>query len=51
MCKESRSKHLARVENKQCSPLSSLIYTDILTDYRKIKDHMLNIAEALAGEK
>ncbi|MCK5849562.1 MAG: Na/Pi cotransporter family protein [Kiritimatiellae bacterium] len=51
MMKESRSKHLARVESQQVSPLKSLVFTDMLTDYRKIKDHVLNIAEALAGEK
>jgi Na+/phosphate symporter len=29
----------------------SLIYTDMLTAYRRIKDHAFNIAEVLIGEK
>ena len=49
--KEYRSKHLARVENREVSPLKSLAFTDMLTSYRRIKDHALNIAEVLSGEK
>ena len=49
--KECRSKHLARVGDGLASPLKSLIYTDMLTSYRRIKDHAFNIAEVLAGEK
>jgi phosphate:Na+ symporter len=51
LVKESRTKHLARVESGKSSPLKSLIYTDMLTSYRRIKDHILNIAEVLGGEK
>jgi phosphate:Na+ symporter len=51
LVKESRTKHLARVEAGKASPLKSLIYTDMLTSYRRIKDHILNIAEVIAGEK
>ncbi len=46
-----RTKHLARVSEGKASPLKSLIYTDMLTSYRRIKDHCLNVAEVLAGEK
>jgi phosphate:Na+ symporter len=53
--KELRTRHLAKVGEKAgaevMSPLHSLIYTDILNAYRRMKDHALNIAEALAGEK
>jgi phosphate:Na+ symporter len=49
--KECRTKHLARVSEGKATPLKSLIYTDMLTSYRRIKDHCLNIAEVLAGEK
>jgi phosphate:Na+ symporter len=49
--KECRNKHLARVSDGKATPLKSLIYTDMLTSYRRIKDHCLNIAEVLAGEK
>jgi phosphate:Na+ symporter len=51
LVKQYRTKHLERVESGHISPLKSLIFTDILTSYRRIKDHGLNIAEALAGEK
>lgn len=47
--KDYRDKHLARVGTQSVSPLKSLIFNDMLTAYRKIKDHALNIAEALAG--
>ncbi len=49
--KESRDKHLVRMESKAASPLGSLVFTDVLNSYRRIKDHGLNIAEAVAGEK
>ncbi len=49
--KECRASHLARVGTGTTTPLKSLIYTDMLNSYRRIKDHALNIAEVLAGEK
>jgi phosphate:Na+ symporter len=49
--KEYRGKHLERVGTEHTSPLKSLIFTDMLNSYRRIKDHALNIAEALTGEK
>jgi phosphate:Na+ symporter len=49
--KELRAKHLERVGEKIMTPLHSLIYADILNAYRRVKDHALNIAEAVAGEK
>lgn len=49
--KDCRSKHLIRVGDGKASPLKSLIYTDMLSAYRRIKDHAFNIAEVLAGEK
>ena len=51
LMKRYRSEHLARVSNGLATPLKSLIYTDMLNSYRRIKDHGLNIAEVLAGEK
>jgi phosphate:Na+ symporter len=51
LMKDLRSRHFDRVKSKAASPFKSMAYTDILTAYRKIKDHTLNIAEALAGEK
>lgn len=49
--KECRSRHLVRVGEGVATPLKSLIFTDMLTSYRRIKDHAFNIAEVLAGEK
>jgi phosphate:Na+ symporter len=49
--KQCRTRHLTRVSDGKATPLKSLIYTDMLTSYRRIKDHCLNIAEVLAGEK
>ena len=51
LMKECRTKHLDRVEKKQTTALKSLIFTDMLNAYRRIKDHGLNIAEVMAGEK
>jgi len=51
LMKECRTKHLERVGTILTTPLKSLIYTDMLNAYRRIKDHALNIAEVLAGEK
>lgn len=49
--KQYRQLHLTRVDENKVTPLSSLVYTDMLNSYRRIKDHTLNIAEVLAGEK
>ena len=51
LMKKYRSTHLDRVGTGYASPLSSLIYTDILNAYRRIKDHAFNIVEVLSGEK
>lgn len=51
LMKELRAKHLARLQKKEVSPYFSLAYTDMLNFYRRMKDHALNIAEVLAGEK
>jgi phosphate:Na+ symporter len=49
--KKYRQLHLTRLAENKVSALSSLVYTDILNHYRRIKDHTLNIAEVVAGEK
>jgi len=51
LMKKYRSTHLDRVGTGHATPLSSLIYTDILNAYRRIKDHSFNIVEVLSGEK
>ena len=49
--KKYRQQHLERLADHKVSSLSSLVYTDILNNYRRMKDHALNIAEVIAGEK
>ena len=49
--KQSRASHLERVGTEEATPLASLIFTDMLNAYRRVKDHGLNIAEIVAGEK
>jgi len=51
LMKKYRSQHLNRLSESKISPLSSLVYTDMLNNYRRMKDHALNIAEVIAGEK
>ncbi len=51
LMKENRAKHLTRLQNEEVSPYFSLAYTDMLNFYRRMKDHALNIAEVVAGEK
>ena len=48
--KDYRTRHLARLAREEVTPLKSLIFTDMLAAYRRMKDHALNIAEALAAE-
>ena len=51
LAKDYRNQHLARVESGSVSPLSSLVYMDMLRVYRRMKDHAFNIAEVIAGDK
>ncbi len=51
LMKEYRSHQLARVGSEHVSPIMSLYYVDVLNCYRRIRDHALNIAEVVAGEK
>ncbi|MDF7824720.1 Na/Pi cotransporter family protein [Pontiellaceae bacterium B12227] len=49
--KTSRRQHLLRLSENKTSPLNSLVFTDMLNNYRRMKDHAFNIAEVVAGEK
>lgn len=49
--RDYRSAHLTRMSKGDVSPLKTLVFTDMLNAYRRIKDHTLNVAEVLAGEK
>lgn len=51
MVKDLRDEHLKVLTETRVDPLVSMQYTTILNAYRRIKDHALNVAEAVAGEK
>jgi len=51
LVKEYRNRHLARVSSGEASAQKSLVFTDMLNGYRRIRDHALNIAEVAAGQK
>jgi phosphate:Na+ symporter len=51
LMKDFRRAHLERLQKEEVSPYFSLAYTDMLNFYRRMKDHALNIAEVVAGEK
>lgn len=46
-----RQKQMERLKSQTCNPETSVFYTEILTDYERIGDHVLNIAEEFAGAK
>jgi len=48
--KEIRDAHLESLSVKKVDPVHSMSYMRMINAYRKIKDHALNIAEALANK-
>ncbi len=51
LVRDLRSKHLTDVSEAPVPPLTTVIFIDILNAYRRVKDHAMNVAEALAGQK
>lgn len=51
LVRETRHWHLDTLCEAKCNPLVSMCFTGILQSYRHVKDHALNIAETIAGEK
>ncbi len=49
--RDLRNQHLEEVATHRPNPMVTVVYTDMLNAYRRVKDHALNVAEALAGEK
>ncbi|MBN2526434.1 MAG: Na/Pi cotransporter family protein [Deltaproteobacteria bacterium] len=49
--REMRERHLLKLSQKKLPPLVCTLYPDMLSSYRRIKDHLVNIAEAIAGLK
>ena len=48
MTTEYRETHLARMRKGECSEEACIIYSEMLTDFERIGDHIVNIAEAYA---
>ena len=46
-----RDSYLAAVSSTTADPLVTVIFTDMLNAYRRVKDHTMNVAEAIGGEK
>lgn len=46
-----RQSHLARLSRGKCSPVSGIIFNDMLTSFEKMGDHAVNVSEACAGVK
>jgi phosphate:Na+ symporter len=49
--KDFRQRHLEQFAMAAKNPLTSLVFTDMLTAFRRMRDHSYNIAEVLGGEK
>ncbi|MBN2715557.1 MAG: Na/Pi cotransporter family protein [Deltaproteobacteria bacterium] len=49
--REKRERHLSKLCDKKLPPLVCTLYPDMLNSYRRIKDHLINVAEAIAGLK
>jgi Na+/phosphate symporter len=45
-----RGRHLARLAETPVDPLLSTTYPDMLASYRRIKEHVQNIAEVMVGK-
>ena len=46
-----RTQHIERLSDARIEPVITMIFADMLNAYRRVKDHTLNIAETIAGEK
>ncbi|MBQ9965991.1 MAG: Na/Pi cotransporter family protein [Clostridia bacterium] len=43
-----RERHLERMRKGECSEEACILYSELLTDFERVGDHILNIAEAFA---
>lgn len=48
MTSEYRRNHLERMRNGECSDEACILYSELLTDFERIGDHVLNIAQEMA---
>ena len=48
MTRQFRSSHIDRMRQGQCSEEGSVLYAELLTDFERIGDHLLNIGQSCA---
>ena len=48
MTNDYRRNHLERMRNGECSDEACILYSELLTDFERIGDHVLNIAQEMA---
>ena len=48
MTEDNRERHLERMRHGQCSEEACILYSEMLTDFERMGDHALNIAQAYA---
>ena len=48
MTRDYRRGHLARMQSGECSAEGGILYSELLTDFERIGDHILNIAQELS---
>ena len=48
MTSDYRRSHLERMRSGECSDEACIIYSELLTDFERIGDHVLNIAQEMA---
>ena len=48
MTRDYRRGHLSRMQNGECSAEGGILYSELLTDFERIGDHILNIAQELS---
>lgn len=51
LVRKLRDEHLRRLTDKKVQPNVNVAFTSTLNSYRRVSDHALNVAEALAGLK
>lgn len=51
MTRSYRNRMLKRIKSETCEQETSILYSEMLTDFERIGDHSLNIAEAVASIK
>ena len=47
LTKKCRERMMERIQNEECSYQASILFSEMLTDFERIGDHALNIADEL----